>query len=135
MAPRGTGGTLIGSTAGLFERLAEPARSPQEIWQWLLGLAPALLLIDVTARRLGIPDLAYAVAHRLFGSRKRVEPPRVPAPIALLQTARDAARQKIDPSALPAEPVPTVVAPSEEPKQEAYLGRLLDAKKRVKGEK
>jgi uncharacterized membrane protein len=152
-ASRLGGGKVLAAPRGIFEHRAEPARSAQEAWRLLLGLAVALLMVDVTCRRLGIPELAVALARRLArrpaGAARPAEP--LPEPIARLKSARDGARERTVQAAAPIEiapAVPSSARPDEGvsraaegkpvPAPEAadgYLGRLLDAKKKARGEK
>ncbi len=146
---RATGGKSMAVPRGVFEHPSQPARSPQEIWRALLGFAIACLLVDVASRRLGIPEMTMALIHRLRRTPALAPPMSLPEPIARLKVARDEAKAKtVQPlpeapptSAAPIASAPAAPKPSEPPPPPApapdqgYLGRLLDAKKRAKGEK
>ncbi len=127
----------------LFRHTAVPARVPQEIWRFLLALALACLMIDVAARRLGVPDAWL---------RRRAKPAPVAADnvVDRLRSAKAHAlpQPAIEPLPPPVAPSPSgfhapeVVLPAEPPKaaepatppateEGGYLDRLREAKKRA----
>ncbi len=157
---RATGGRKLMQPQGLFEHTGRPAKSPQEIWPWLLAIALGLLLFDVAARRIAVPELTGAIwskvrekvlrrppeapespmMARLKAAKEAAKAEEAPAPIVPVAptsppAASDAAERAMA-SAPPAPPAsaPSVPPPSQSPSPEGgYLQRLLDAKKKSKG--
>jgi Ca-activated chloride channel family protein len=134
-----TGGrsVLMEKLPDLFRHTAAPARVPQELWRFLLILAISCLLLDVAARRLGVPDAwlrkkikaavteADAVVERLRSAKAHALPAaaREPAP----EAAQGFRAPEIE---LPAE-LPKPSAPEAAQPEGGYLDRLKDAKKRA----
>jgi Mg-chelatase subunit ChlD len=152
---RATGGRRLVHPLGLFEHVGKPARSPQEIWPWLLSLALALLLVDVACRRIAFPELAGALWSRLLSRKQHAaEPPASPTMERLKQVKKEAlapteaaaveriiaqaesAPPPVEPSAAATPPAPPPDAAPPPPAEPAggYMQRLLDAKKKAKGE-
>jgi uncharacterized membrane protein len=132
-----TGGRSESMTAlpDLFKHTAAPARIPKELYVWFLAVALAALLVDVAARRLGIPQswrLRRAVA---------AGPAAVEGAIGRLKGAKAQAVPKYEavepppeaPRPAPAKPAAPEGAPK--PADDAggagYLDRLKEAKKRA----
>ncbi|MBI2923547.1 MAG: FixH family protein [Planctomycetes bacterium] len=136
-----TGGRAIGLIAqsDLFRHTAQPAKIPRELWRLLLAIALAALLLDVAARRLGVPETwrkwwarktaplpaAATAADPLIGRLREVKagvvlPKGIDVPAA-------------PPSAAPQAPAaPPAASPTPEPGGDAgYLERLRQAKKRA----
>lgn len=127
----------------LFKHTALPARVPQEIWRFLLYVALACLMIDVAARRLGVPDawlrrkvkaappakdevvdrLRSAKAHALPQSPREASPALPEPPPAGFR----APEIELPPD-LPKTPEP---APPQATPEGGYLDRLREAKKRA----
>ena len=163
---RATGGRRLVHPQGLFEHVGKPARSPQEVWPWLLAIALALLLVDVSCRRIAFPELAGALWSRMM-RRKQTAPeaPASPTMERLKQVKKEAftpreARGRVEglasteaaaveriiaqaevpaPATPPETAAPPAATPATPPKPAdespgGYMQRLLDAKKKAKGE-
>lgn len=140
------GGRLVTQPQGLFEHTAIPAEAPQEIWPILLQLAIALLLADIVTRRIAIPELALAIAERVRLRRARPARAAEPALERLLAVKQAAVPSRTVERIVEAAPPPTgflpppapsaaaSLAPSPPPveSKDAYMERLLEAKKRAK---
>jgi uncharacterized membrane protein len=73
-----TGGKMRDTLAGLFDDRAERRFAYEPLGAWLALLAAIAMLLAVTARRVGVPDVltalsARARAHRADAARRRAE--------------------------------------------------------------
>ena len=149
-----TGGRVSPEPARAYDPPPVPQRFTRDLWTLALMLALALLMVDITVRRvvITIPEAIGALLTRLRGRRERWT---VGAPTtARLQAAKQRAAQRLHAPAHPREqpttaavkeastkpatspPKPPPVAPVPKPDSTAAdapadtLGRLLQAKRR-----
>lgn len=146
-----TGGRMLNLDTKLYTAMAAKVGSLFPLWPWLLGAALCLFPLDIAVRRVALDwaDLAAAVG-RLRARTAAVEAP-APEPIRKLLSRKEEVRAetlgapagepefdlKANP-AKPGAPTPPKNAPLPPPKPAAeqpdYLKRLMDAKKRAKGQ-
>lgn len=117
-----TGGKLNPTPAEVFRPVAKEGRSVRDLWRTFLWLALALLLVDITVRRVVIPlaewaELLRRVPEKLLGGTRVRRPATQPQATARLLGAKArAGTRSPKPDGKPAAPHPTpVAAASREP--------------------
>ncbi len=119
-----TGGKVNPQPAEAFRPVAKEGRSVRDLWRSFLWLALALLLVDITVRRVVIPlaewaELLRRLPEKLFGGvRGRRPAPQPQATARLLGVKARAGTRRAEPDGAPTQPKPTPVAasaPADEP--------------------
>ncbi|MDM7462033.1 MAG: hypothetical protein P3X24_010375, partial [bacterium] len=139
-----TGGKVNPPPTEAFRPVAKEGRSIRDLWRTFLWLALALLLIDITLRRVVIPltewtELLRRLPEKLLGGGKARRPaPQPQATARLLGVKERVATRYTAAESAPASPKSTPTAPSQPaPKPTAppaaptdTTSRLLELKKR-----
>ncbi len=119
-----TGGKLNPQPVEAFRPVAKEGRSVRDLWRSFLWLALALLLVDLTLRRVVIPlaewaELLRRLPEKLFGGvRGRRPAPQPQATARLLGVKARAGTRRAEPDGAATQPRPTPVAasaPADEP--------------------
>ncbi len=112
-----TGGKLNPPPVEVFRPVAREGRSVRDLWRTFLWLALALLLVDITLRRVIIPisewlELLRRLPEKLLsGTRARRPAPQTQATARLLGVKERTGTRRAEPSAdAPAQPKQTPVA-------------------------
>ncbi|GIV08043.1 MAG: VWA domain-containing protein [Fimbriimonadales bacterium] len=147
-----TGGQVNPQPAEAFRPVAKEGRSTRDLWRTFLWLALALLLLDITLRRVMIPinewlELLRRLPEKLLGApRARRPAPQAQATARLLGVKERVGTRRAEPYGATTQPQPAPVATasvsepenlSAPPKQTAQTNtptdttsRLLEIKKR-----
>ncbi|MCS6918240.1 MAG: hypothetical protein NZM28_00545, partial [Fimbriimonadales bacterium] len=111
-----TGGKLNPQPAQVFRPVAKEGRSVRDLWRTFLWLALALLLMDITLRRVIIPisewlELLRRLPEKLLGGTRARRPvPQAQATARLLGVKERAATRRAEPDGAAPQPKPTPVA-------------------------
>jgi uncharacterized membrane protein len=108
-----TGGKVNPQPTEAFRPVAREGRSVRDLWRTFLWLALALLLMDITLRRVVIPisewlELLRRVPEKLLGgTRARRPAPQAQATARLLGVKERAGTRRAEPDGATAQPKPT----------------------------
>lgn len=141
-----TGGKVLKSPEEALRPVADPGGSISELWLWFVGLAAALLPLDIAIRRIALPFGAIWAAILSWIPRRGVKEEVPHAKVmAQLKTVRQRTAREAAPKPEGSPVVPTVPAPkapdSKQPETKAptpdaanTANALLEAKRRRRGE-
>jgi uncharacterized membrane protein len=119
-----TGGKVNPQPAEAFRPVAKEARSVRDLWRTFLWLALALLLLDITLRRVVIPVSEWLALLRrvpeklLGGTRARRPTPQAQATARLLGAKERVGTRRTEPDGATVQPKPTPVAAASASKTE-----------------
>ena len=113
-----TGGKVNPTPAEAFRPVARQGQSVRDLWRSFLWLALALLLLDITVRRVVIPLAEWAALlrsawERVFGrGRARRPVPQTQATARLLGVKARTATRRAEPDGATPTPQPVAATPS-----------------------